>query len=123
MADKRLQRIDEEIKRALAGIIREDVKDDRVSFMVSVTKVDVTSDLKYAKVYVSVYDTDKNKSASIDGLNHAAPFIRTRLASEVDIRRVPELAFILDDSVEYSLKISQMLNEMNRGGSGNEANH
>ena len=107
-----MNRIDEEVKRALSDIIRSDVKDDRLSEVVSVTRVEITSDLKFAKVYVSVYDTDKKRQASVDALNHGASFIRTRLAKAVDIRRVPELNFILDDSIEYSIKIAKILDDV-----------
>ncbi len=116
MAGNRMVRIEEEIKRALSDIIRMEVKDDRLSQMTSVTKVEITSDLKYAKVYISVYDTDKRRGASIDALNHGASFIRTRLSKMVDIRRVPELTFVLDDSIEYSLKIAKILDEVKRNG-------
>ena len=108
-----MHRIDEEVKRALADIIRNDVKDDRLSAMTSVTRVEITSDLKFAKVYISVYDTDKKRHASIDALNHGASFIRTKLAKAVDIRRVPQLTFVLDDSIEYSIKISKILDDVN----------
>ena len=113
MPTNRLNRIDEEVKRALADIIRNDVKDDRLSAMTSVTKVDVTQDLKFAKVYVSVYGTEKEKRASIDALTHGASFIRMKLAGAVDLRRVPELAFVLDDSIEYSIKISKLIDDVN----------
>ncbi|MGI6153478.1 MAG: 30S ribosome-binding factor RbfA [Christensenellaceae bacterium] len=116
MAKNRMARIEEELKRALAGIIRTEVKDDRLSEIVGVTKVDVTNDLKYAKIYTSVFDTEKKRGSSIDALNHAASFIRTKLAHSVDIRRVPELTFILDDSVEYGIKISQLLEGEKRKG-------
>jgi len=112
MPTNRINRIEGEIKRALSSIIMNDVKDDRLSDMVSVTHVEVTSDLKYSKVYISVFGTDKERDASIDALNHGASFIRTRLSKMLDIRRVPELKFILDESVEYGLKISKLLNEV-----------
>ncbi|BDF58385.1 ribosome-binding factor A [Christensenellaceae bacterium] len=114
MSVNRMNRIDEEVKRALADIIRNDVKDDRLSPMTSVTRVEITSDLKFAKVFISVYaDTDKKRHASIDALNHGAAFIRTKLAKAVDLRRVPELTFVLDDSIEYSIKISKILDDVN----------
>ena len=112
MATNRLSRIDEEVKRALAEIIRNDVKDDRLSVMATVTRVEITPDLKFGKVYISVYDTEKKKHASIDALNHGAAFIRTKLAKAVDIRRVPELTFVLDDSIEYSIKISKLIDDV-----------
>ncbi len=112
MATKRMYRIDEEVKRALSSIIMNDVKDDRLSTMVSVTHVEITSDLSYAKVHVSVYDTDKKRSASIEALNHGASFIRTRLAKSVKIRRVPELHFVLDESIDYGMKIAKLLDDV-----------
>lgn len=113
MATNRIHRIEEEVKRALSEIIRNDVKDDRLAEIVSVTKADVTPDLKFAKVHISVCDTDKKKKASIDALNHAASFIRTKLARTVDLRRVPQLDFVLDDSIEYSIKISKLIDDVN----------
>lgn len=112
MPTTRINRIEEEVKRALSEIIRNDVKDDRLSSMTSVTKADVTPDLKFAKVHVSVYDTDKKKHASVDALNHGAAFIRTKLAKAVDLRRVPELTFVLDDSIEYSIRISKLIDDV-----------
>ncbi len=114
MPSNRINRIEEEIKRALASVIQNDVKDDRLSGMTSVTRVEVTSDLKYSKIFVSVYDTDKKREASIDALNHGAAFIRTRLSKMLNIRRVPELKFVLDDSIEYSMKISKLLDEVQK---------
>jgi len=111
MASNRINRIEEEIKRALAHIIQTEVNDDRMSRMVSVTRAEVTPDLRYSKIYISVYD-DKNVSGSIDALNHGASFLRTRLAHKLDLRRVPELKFILDNSSEYSMKISKLLYEV-----------
>ncbi len=112
MATKRINRIDEEVKRALSGIIMNDVKDDRLSRMASVTHVEITPDLMYGKVFISVLDTDKKRDASIEALNHGASFIRTKLAKAVNIRRVPELTFVLDDSIEYSIKIAKLLDEV-----------
>ncbi len=112
MPTNRINRIEEEVKRALADIIRNDVKDDRLSMMTSVTKVEITQDLKFGKVYISVYDTDKKRQASVDALNHGASFIRTKLSKAVDIRRVPELTFVLDDSIEYSIKIAKILDDV-----------
>ena len=112
MAANRIVRIEEEVKRVLADIIHNDVKDDRLSPMTTVTKVDITQDLKYGKVYVSVFDTEKKKHATVEALNHGASFIRTRLSKMVDIRRVPELTFLLDDSIEYSIKIGKLIDDV-----------
>lgn len=120
MPANRILRIEEEIKRALSDIISNEVKDDRLADIVSVTKVEVTNDLKYAKVFVSIYDTDKKRASSIDALTHATGFIKSRLAKAVNIRRVPELAFKLDDSVEYGIRIAKLLDDAKAPGQGNE---
>ncbi len=114
MPTNRINKIEEEIKRCLSMVILSDVKDDRLSKMVSVTKVDVTPDLKFAKAYVSVYDTDKNKEATMDALKSASSFIRTQMAHKVNIRRMPQFTFVLDDSIEYSMKISKIIDDINR---------
>lgn len=112
MPSNRINKIEEEIKRTLATIVRNDVKDDRLSDMASITNVKITPDLKYAKVYVSVIGDDKTRKNTIDALNHGAAFIRTRLSKTLSIRRVPELTFVLDDSVDYSIKISELLDKV-----------
>lgn len=111
MAGLRMDRVDEELKRAISEVIRNDVKDDRVSDMTSVVRVEATSDLKYAKVYISVYGEEKKRKATIDGLNHASPYIRRRLSKTMDIRRMPELTFILDNSIEYSIQMSKLIDD------------
>ncbi|MEF9863777.1 MAG: 30S ribosome-binding factor RbfA, partial [Christensenellaceae bacterium] len=110
--NKRIIRIEEEVKRALSDIIRNDVKDDRISAMTSVTKVEITADLMFSKIYISVLDDEKNKKETIKALNHGTAFIRTKLAQAVDLRRVPKLDFVIDDSVEYSLHIAKLLEEV-----------
>jgi len=83
--------------------------------MVSVTKVDTTSDLSYSKIYVSIMGDDEQKKEVLEGLKNAAGFIRGRIASSVNLRNTPELRFILDDSLEYSLKMSKLISDANKG--------
>ncbi len=101
--------ISSEFKRALSDIIRNDIKDPRVSEMASVTHVEISKDLKYAKAYISVFDTDKLKKSTIETLTHAEHFIKNEIGARLRIRRLPEITFILDTSIEYSSKISEML--------------
>ena|SRR5664280_2285715 len=108
----RIIRIAEEIRRELSNIIRMDVKDDRLSAMATVSRLELTPDLKFAKVYISVFETDSERDRSIDALNHASSFIRTRLAQSMDIRRVPKLTFVLDKSIAYSFEIEKKLKEV-----------
>lgn len=108
MPKHRLAGIESEFKRALSEIIRE-MKDPRVSEMASVTRAEVSKDLRYAKAYISVFDTDKKKSSTIETLTHAQHFIKNEIGARINIRRLPEITFILDNSMEYSSKISELL--------------
>ena len=109
MARDRLAAISSEFKRVLSDIIRNDIKDPRVSEMASVTHVEITKDLKYAKAYISVFDTDKLKKSTIETLTHAEHYIKNEIGARLRIRRLPEITFLLDTSIEYSSKISELL--------------
>ena len=115
MANNRILKIDGEIKRALYDIIHNDVKDPRLSDMATVSRVNTTADLKYAKVYVSIFDTDERKKTSIDALNNAEGFIRSKLNSKIKLRRLPIMEFIIDDSIEYGVRMSKIIDEVNSG--------
>ena len=110
MANYRRGRINDEVQRELASILR-DVKDPRVSgAFVSVTAVDVTPDLKYAKIYYSALMGDKKELAK--GLKAATGYIRSQIAQRLNLRITPELTFILDDSVAHGAHISKLLNSI-----------
>ena len=110
MANYRRGRINDEVQRELASILR-DVKDPRVSgAFVSVTAVDVTPDLKFAKIYYSSLMGDKKELAK--GLRAASGFIRSQIAQRLNLRITPELTFILDDSVAHGAHISKLLNSI-----------
>ena len=112
MSAIRSDRMNEEVKKNVIAIVRE-MKDPRISMMTSLTACEVTKDLKYAKIKVSVYDEDDGKrKATVDALNHAAGFISRELGNRMRIRSVPSLKFILDDSIAYSVHISQILNQL-----------
>lgn len=110
MANYRRGRINDEVQRELASILR-DVKDPRVSgAFVSITAVDVTPDLKFAKIYYSSLMGDKKELAR--GLRAASGFIRSQIAQRLNLRITPELTFILDDSVAHGAHISKLLNSI-----------
>lgn len=104
--------IQSEFKRVLSEIISTEIKDPRVSEMVSVTHVVLTRDLKYAKAYISVFDDEKKKKSTIETLTHAEHFIKNEVGSRMRLRRLPQITFILDTSIEYSSKISEMLKKV-----------
>lgn len=109
MANNRIGRINEEIQRELAALIPT-VKDPRVTGMISVTAVDTTTDLKYAKVYISVLD--KGDSAQVlKGLKSAAGWLRRELGRSLNLRSTPELTFIRDDSIDKGAHILDMLRD------------
>lgn len=111
MPGHRMDRVTEDIKREVIDIMR-DVKDPRIKGLVSVVRIEVTSDLSYAKIYVS--DIGGNVAESAKGLNNAAGFIRSNLASRLKIRKTPQLKFIADDSIKESVRISKELDDLSK---------
>ena len=111
MASNRKGRINEELQRELSALIRA-LKDPRVQqSMVSVTKVDATGDLRYAKVYISVLDKDKSKE-TLKGLKSASGFMRREIASRLHLRYTPELIFEEDQSMEYGARMFDLLKKL-----------
>ena len=107
MAGNRMGRINEEVQRELSALIPT-VKDPRVRGMISVTAVDVTPDLKYAKIFISVLD--KGDSGQVlKGLKSAAGYLRRELGGRLNLRHTPELSFVQDDSMAKGAKILEML--------------
>lgn len=113
MANNRIIKIQGEMKRALSEIFFHDVKDPRMSAMATVSRVQVTPDLKYAKIAVSVYDTDEKRESTIAALTNAEPFIRKKVNEKIRMRRIPVMEFVLDDSIEYAVKMSKLIDEVN----------
>ncbi len=107
----RLGRIEEEYKKELSHIIGYELKNPNVTGLISVTKVKVTNDLKFAKVYVSILNA-KNVKETIAGLKKSSGFIRSELARRVNLRNTPELIFELDDSLEYGARIDSILKDI-----------
>ena len=107
----RLGRIDEEYKKELSQIIGYELKNPNVTGLISVTKVKVTNDLKFAKVYVSILNS-KNIKDTLAGLKKSSGYIRSELARRINLRNTPELIFELDDSIEYGAKIDSILKEI-----------
>ena len=114
MSSPRMGRINEEIQRTLSGLIRT-VKDPRVHGLISITAVDTTADLKYAKVYVSALDqSDINEI--IKGLKSASGYLRRELGHALSLRATPELTFIRDDSMAKGAHILQVMEDLDREG-------
>ena len=107
----RTDRIAPMIMRETERIIREDVSDPRTDCMFSITHVDVTRDLRYAKVYISIYEEEK-RAPMMAALKNAAGFIRHGVGQAIQLRYTPELIFELDTSIEYGVHIASIINEV-----------
>ena len=113
-------RINQEVMKELGVIIREEVKDPRIALMTSITAVEVAPDLKTAKVYISVLGDENAKKDTVQGLKSASAYIRRELAHRLNLRNTPELRFIEDDSIEYGMKMSEIIASMNIESSDEE---
>lgn len=107
-------RINLEVQKELSNIIRGEIKDPRINPMTSVVAVDVAPDLKHCKVYISVLGDEESGNDTIKGLKSAEGYIRTRLAKTINLRNTPELKFILDQSIEYGINMSKLIDTLNK---------
>lgn len=107
-------RINTEVMKELSLIIREEIKDPRINDMLSVVSVEVAPDLKTCKAYISVLGDEESQKDTIEGLNSAAGFIRKELARRVNLRNTPEIKFFMDQSIEYGVKMSKLIDEVNQ---------
>lgn len=107
-------RINGEVQKALSEIIRSELKDPRIHPMASVVSVQVTPDLKYCKAYVSVLADEEKAADTIRGLKSAEGYIRTQLAKKVNLRNTPEISFVLDQSIEYGVRMSKLIDDVTK---------
>ena len=110
MASNRIGRINEEVQRELSELIRS-LKDPRVQTMLSITRVDTTSDLRYAKVYVSVLQKERAREV-LKGLKSAGGFLRREIGQKLQLRYTPELVFVEDDSITKGAKMYALLSSL-----------
>lgn len=107
-------RINMEVQRELSEILRRDLKDPRIHPMTSVVAVEVTPDLKYCKAYISVLGSEEEGKDTLAGLKNGVGYIRRELARRVNLRNTPELTFILDQSIEYGVNMSHLIDEVTK---------
>lgn len=105
-------RINAEVQRELSNIIRREVKDPRIHSMTSVVSVEVAPDLRTCKAYISVLGTEEEAKNTLAGLKSGVGYIRNQLAKAVNLRNTPEITFILDQSIEYGVNMSRLINEV-----------
>lgn len=119
MAGFKLGRVTQDIHRELSAILRE-LKDPRLSNMLSVVKVQVTNDLSHCKIYVSALEGMEKTEESVKGLVSATGFIKRELSARLHLRKCPELHFVADDSIAYGAEINRMLLELNHSKAEDE---
>ena len=110
MATKRQIQVADEIKQIVSVLLQRELKDPRIGF-VTITSVEVSADLKYARIFVSVMGTPEEQRATMDALASSRGFVRREVAARMSIRFVPEIQFRLDKGAEYSDRINRLLNE------------
>ncbi len=114
-------RINSEVMRELAAIIRSEIKDPRIAPMTCVTGVEVAPDLKTCKAYISVLGDEQAREKTMEGLRSAEGFIRRSLASNLNLRNTPQITFLSDTSIEYGIRMDGIINEVVKDDeSGNE---
>ena len=107
-------RINMEVQRELSDIIRLGIKDPRIHPMTTVVSVEVTPDLKFCKAYISILGDEEAGKATLQGLKSAEGYIRRELARRVNLRNTPEVKFILDQSIEYGVNMSKLIDELTK---------
>ena len=113
MANYRGGRINEEVKREVSNIIQNEIKDPRLTAMVSVTDVKVTRDLRYAKVFVSIFGkNDEEKNNTFVALKNASGYIRKEIGQRINLRYNPQIIFELDDSINYGMHIEELIQKV-----------
>ena len=110
--NSRGSRINSDVQRVISHVIEFEIKDPRVISLVSVSKVEVTNDLKECKCYISVLGDQESGQKTIEGLNSAKGFVRKRLAESLNMRNTPEVRFILDDSIAYGVMMSKKIDDI-----------
>ena len=109
----RIERVSSLMRHEISGLLQRQVKDPRLSQFVAVTNVSLSADLKYAKVFVSSMGGEEEKRAMLKGLGAASNFLRNQLAKRLHLRRIPELSFEWDDSIERGDRLLQLMDKIN----------
>ena len=107
----RINRISEEVKKEVSNIIQNELKDPRIPKLISVISANVTKDLKFAKIYVSVLGTEEEKKNALSALKSSAGFVRREIGHRMNLRSTPEMHFELDNSIEHGIYISKLITE------------
>ena len=122
MKNQRINRISEEVKKVVSELLYNGLKDPRVHPLTSITNVEVTRDLSFAKIYISVLGNEKEKQDSLEGLVSAKGYIRKEIGKRVDLRVVPVPIFVLDESIEKAMYMTDLINKVKKEDEMNKEN-
>jgi ribosome-binding factor A len=109
---RRTERLNKVIKQEISKLLEREVNDPRLSNLISVTQVSLSTDLKYAKIFVSILGTENNKTEMLAGFNAASGFLRRELASQLRLRYAPQLSFYYDDSIERGARLLKLIGQV-----------
>jgi len=118
----RAERVQRQLRKEISRILQEDLKDPRIGF-VTVTRIDLTGDLRYAKIYFSILGDASKEESSIKGIQSAAGYIRKLVGERLKLKYVPELSFRLDKSIEYSINLDKTFERLRNERKNNQAGH
>ena len=113
----RVDRVQRQLKKEISRILQEELKDPRIGF-VTVTRIELTGDLRHAKVYFSILGDEENQKSGEEGIQRAAGYIRKLIGQRIPLRYVPELSFRLDRSIEYSIELEKTFERLKNEHSG-----
>ena len=113
----RADRVQRQLKKEISRILQEELKDPRIGF-VTVTRIELTGDLRHAKVYFSILGDEENQKSGEEGIQRAAGYIRKLIGQRIPLRYVPELSFRLDRSIEYSIELEKTFERLKNEHSG-----
>ena len=120
MKEKRVERLNNEFKREISSILSEEIKDPRLTAIVSIVNVNITNDLSYADIHVSMLGDEKQKKDSLAAIINSAGYIRKLLGQRMMIRYIPQLRFKYNDYIEQGIRISKLIDEVNKDSKSTE---
>ena len=123
MDNKRTKRVAKELQKEISSILANDIKDPRIGSLVSITDVELSKDLEMAKVYVSSFGDRNEREDIIEGLENASGFIKRELGIRLKLRNIPDLRFLIDDSIERGIYMDKLISDVIRQDEENRKNH
>lgn len=123
MDNKRTKRVAKELQKEISSILANDIKDPRIGSLVSITDVELSKDLEMAKVYVSSFGDRNEREDIIEGLENASGFIKRELGIRLKLRNIPDLRFLIDDSIERGIYMDKLISDVIRQDEENRKKH